>query len=80
MGRSASWLLPRRIVEVRQMNDKGILRRFELGFFTEWGVCFQSPGDARAEVFDKAELIENVYESRVRYVWIPSMRSFNVAR
>ena len=47
------------------MNDEEILRRFELGFFTEWGVCFQSPGDARAEVFDKAELIENVCESGV---------------
>ena len=67
-------------IEVRQANDEEILRRFELGFFTEWGVCFQSPGDARAEVFDKAELIDNVYESGFRYVGIPSMRSSNVAR
>ena len=62
MGRSVSCLLPRQIVEVRQMNDEEILRRFELGFFTEGGVCFQSPGDARSEVFDEAELIENVYK------------------
>ena len=51
------------------MNDEEILRRFELGFFTEWGVCFQSPGDARAEVFDKAEVIENVYESGASIRW-----------
>ena len=47
------------------MDDEEILRWFELGFFAEWGVCFQSPGDACAEVFDEAELIENVYESGV---------------
>ena len=33
--------------------------------FPRRGRMFQSPGDARAEVFDEAELIENVYESGV---------------
>ena len=48
------------------MDDEEILRRFELGFFTEWGVCFQSPGDARAEVFDEAEFIDNEVSAHYR--------------